>query len=85
MTMVQISESKKVKLSDYAEKVLHYAGKMMQCIESLDEGGEYGERGYGERGGYGGRMGMRDYDDMDEREYGERRGVRGTGPYSRYR
>ena len=78
--MIQVSESKKVKLSDYAEKVLHYAGKMMQCIESLDEGGEYGERG-----GYGSRMGMRDYDDLDEREYGERRGVRGTGPYSRFR
>lgn len=35
-------------------------------------GGSYGERdGYGERGGEGG-------------SYGERRGVRGTGRYSRY-
>ena len=34
----------------------------------------YGERGEYDRGGY-------EYDDA----YGERRGVRGTGPYSRYR
>ena len=46
--------------------------------------------GYGERGGYGrGGYGERDeydrdgYDDDDG--YGERRGVKGTGRYSRYR
>lgn len=46
---------------------------------------------YGERGGYSGSYsggnssgsyGERDWDDGD---FGERRGVRGTGPYSRYR
>ena len=48
------------------------------------------EEGYGERGGYGrGGYGERDeydrdgYDDDDG--YGERRGVKGTGRYSRYR
>lgn len=54
------------------------------------------EGGYGERGGYsggtdtymGGGYGRRDgmpyMDDDDDDDYGERRGVRGTGPYSRY-
>lgn len=86
---IMITESKKEKLADCAEKVLHYAGKLMQCIESL-EGGEFGERGgygergggYGERDGYGERMGMRgqmdasDYKekyDMSEGRYGMRR------------
>ena len=48
--------------------------------------------GYGERGGYSGDgrggYGMREpwkEDDDDDYDYGERRGVRGTGPYSRYR
>lgn len=72
-----ITESKKEKLTDCAEKVLHYAGKLMQCIESLEGGGEYGERDgygergdYGERGGYGERMGMRGQ--MDAADYREK-------------
>ena len=51
--------------------------------DDYNERGDYEERGdYGERGGYGqrGNYGMRD-DDM----FGERRGVKGTGRYSRYR
>lgn len=43
---------------------------------SYGQGGGYGERGEYDRGGY-----EYEYDDA----YGERRGVRGTGPYSRYR
>ena len=43
----------------------------------------------GERGGYGSRyydrdMGMRDYPEMPPYDMGERRGMRGTGRYSRY-
>lgn len=70
MRVIRIDESKKEKLSEYAEKILKSAGKMMQCLEDLDESG-YGERdddwedddeyegmrnggGYGNRGGYGG-------------------------------
>ena len=59
--------------------------------EGFEEGRREGRGGYGERGGYGqgGGYGERgeydrggyEYDDA----YGERRGVRGTGPYSRYR
>ena len=52
-----------------------------KAMEEMHEG--YGERGGysgGGRGGYGMREPWKeDYD------YGERRGVRGTGPYSRYR
>lgn len=84
--MIEISESKVEKMSDYAEKMLRYGGKLMQCIEELSEGEGMGERwddddryyddeGMGERGGYSG----------SGRGMGQRRGVRGTGRYSRYR
>ena len=33
--MIEISESKVEKMSDYAEKMLKYGGKLMQCIEEL--------------------------------------------------
>lgn len=73
---MQISEGKRDKLADCAEKVLRYAGKMMQCIESLDSEGEMGERSYRS-------MGMRDEDEYpDDRWMGERRDRRGR--YSRY-
>ena len=80
--MIEISESKVEKMSDYAEKMLKYGGKLMQCIEELSGGESMGrrERYYdemGERGDYGGGSGRGGY--------GERRGVRGTGRYSRYR
>lgn len=89
--MIEISESKVEKMSDCAEKMLKYGGKLMQYIEELSGGEEIGERwddedryfdeeNMGERGGYGrggnsGRSGS----------ISERRGVRGTGRYSRYR
>lgn len=41
-------------------------------------GGSSGGSGSGSGGGYGQR-------DWEEEDYGERRGVRGTGSYSRYR
>lgn len=77
MYMIQITEEKKEKLTEMCEKMLRYGGKMMQCLESLDEedmgmrGDEYDDDEYiGMRQGNG-RMNMR-------------RGVRGTGRYSRY-
>ena len=69
MRIIKITENKKEKLSDYAEKALKNMGKLMQCIEDLDDedmGERYddddddddmGERdgyGGGSRGGYGG-------------------------------
>jgi hypothetical protein len=62
-------EEKIEKLSEMNEKILHYAGKMMQCVEELsdedygerdddDDDDEYMERGYrrSSRGGYDGGM-----------------------------
>lgn len=75
-----VTESKKEKMSEYAEKMLKYGGKLMQCIEELgnddmgqrwEEDDDMGERGgYGMRGGnYGNRYGNRWADD----DMGERR------------
>lgn len=66
------------------KEMLHRA---LDIAEQMCEGGEMGERGgYGMREHdypYGDRMGMRDYPQYPY-EMGERRGVRGTGRYSRY-
>lgn len=91
--MIEISESKKEKLSEHIEKALHEMGKAMACVEQFGSMGErqgdgsygnryddMGERGrYGMRGGYG----MRDDEDWDEDEMmGERRRrSRRTGRY----
>lgn len=78
MRMITIDESKKEKMSEYAEKMLKYGGKLMQCIEELEDE-DYGER-YEER--YGER-----YDDYDDdEEYGMRGGRGGNsggGGYGR--
>ena len=84
-----VTESKKEKMSEYAEKMLRYGGKLMQCIEELgsDDMGErwedddMGERGgSGNRGGgYGNRYGNRWADDDDD--MGERRRRRSNGRY----
>ena len=82
-----ITEDKFQELSQTAEKMLKYGGRLMTCLESLED-----EGGYGERGGNSGGMGMRDDEDWDDTEMGMRRerfgmrqGVKGTGRYSRYR
>jgi hypothetical protein len=93
-TMIEISESKVNKMSEYAEDALHSMGRLMSCISSLENGGygersegrygnrydEMGERGrYGMRGGYG----MRDDEDWEDDDMmGERRRRnRRTGRY----
>ena len=88
MKIIEITENKMSDLYEYAEKMLKYGGKMMSCLEDLKEG-KMGHRGYGNRydnDGYG----ERDWEEDDEdsgygNRMGERRGVRGTGRYSRYR
>lgn len=88
--MIEISESKKEKLSEHIEKALHEMGKAMALCEQFGSMSErYGERGgqgdgsmgnrYGERGGYRERMGYRDDEEWDDEDFGERRGVRGSG------
>jgi hypothetical protein len=71
--MIEIHESKIEKLSELAEKMLKYGGKLMTCIEELEE-----EDGMSERneGGYG-RYKMRG---------GSSRSMMGNrGGYSNYR
>lgn len=84
--MIQIEESKLDKVSEYAEKMLKYGGKMMSCLEEMSEEAGMGHRGgydsrydgmgmrgrYNTRGGYG----MRESEEWDDEEYGERRGRR---------
>ena len=65
--LIEISESKVSKMSEYAEDALHAMGRLMSCISSLENGG-YGERSegrYGNRYG-GGDMGYR-HDDEEMR------------------
>ena len=72
--MIQITEEKKEKLTNMCEKMLHYGGKIMQCLESLDD-----EEGEAE-------MGMRDpYDDEEEMGMRGRMGMRGGMGYRRGR
>lgn len=97
--MIEISESKADKLKEHAYKSMKHLGKLYECVEELCEedsmggrdGGSYGSR-YGNRygnrgggGGYGNRMGYREEDYEDDDDFGQRRGVRGTGRYSRFR
>lgn len=77
--MIQVSSAKKEKMADLAEKVLHFAGQLMTCVEDM-ENGEMGERTY-RNSRYS--MGRRDMDDWDEDEMGER--WRAYGDRRRYR
>lgn len=92
MKIIRIEESKVEKLSDYTEKILKHAGKLMTCIEELSEGG-YGERDeeddweeeeeMGMRGGYrGGGGGYREGGGYRGGGSGMRRSSR-TGRYMR--
>ena len=99
--LIEISESKVGKMSEYAEDALHAMGRLMSCISSLENGG-YGERSEGRYSNrYGGdmgyrhedeemRMGMRGrmgYREMDDEDedFGERRGRRRRDSMGRYR
>lgn len=81
--IVEITEDKIGKMSEYAEKMLRYGGKLMSCLDGINEEHGLHHRGYGDRYGepivYGGgeriirhsgRMNYRDHegwDDMDDR------------------
>lgn len=54
MRIIEITEGKKEKMADYVEKMLHYGGRLMSCLEELDGDmgerepyGSYGNRNYG--------------------------------------
>ena len=87
--MIEITEHKKEKLSEHIENALHEMGRAMQCVESLGEQHEYGHRDrnvtrydgdYGMRGSYG----MREHDDWDDDDMGERRRYRRRDSRGRY-
>lgn len=88
MRVIKIEEGKVDKMSDYAEKMLKYGGKLMSCIEELSEGG-YGERDddddwddddddMGMRGGY------RDGRGVSRGGYRESMGMRRNSRTGRY-
>lgn len=96
MRVIEITEKKRHKMADYAEKMLRYGGKLMQCLDELDEESEMGERD--DDTGYRGRMGNRqpmgrrmrddmgereDWDDDDDYDMGERRGRNSRGRFTR--
>lgn len=97
MRVIEITEKKRDKLSHNVEKALKYMGKVMQCVEELeDEDSDVGHRddedGYRGRMGnrhpmgrrYGGDMGEReDWDDDDDYDMDERRGRNSRGRYTR--
>lgn len=73
MMYFQVEEDKVEKVSEHLEKGLRYIGKAMQCVDDMLQEGQMGERSsYRE-----------DDEDMIGERMGYRRGVRGTGPYSR--
>lgn len=87
MMMIEISEHKLDKATDYAEKMLKYGGMLMQCLSEWGEesGMNHREGGYGmrddysrysSRGGYGSRYGggsSMGYRDYDDWEEMEER------------
>ena len=42
-TIIEMKEGKLEHLSEYAEKVLRYGGKLMECIEELEGKSKYDE------------------------------------------
>jgi hypothetical protein len=100
MYMIEVTEHKLNKATDYAEKMLKYGGMLMQCLTEWSEDGGYGERGgmnyreheeYGRYGKHSGSMnerypymGMRDDEDYED-EMNERRGRRRRDSMGRYR
>jgi hypothetical protein len=64
-TIIEMKEDKLQHLSEYAEKVLRYGGKLMQCLEDLEGKSKYDEyRGIDYRGG--------EKERWDERRYQSR-------------
>lgn len=42
-TIIELKEDKFEHLSDYTEKILHYGGKLMQCLEDIESKSKYDE------------------------------------------
>jgi hypothetical protein len=84
MKIIKIEEGKVDKMSEYAEKMLKYGGKLMSCIEELSEGG-YGERDDEDDDFDDDDMGMREnYNRGNNRSYREDMGMRRSRRTGRY-
>lgn len=68
MYMIEISDTKVDKMSEYVEDMLWAGGELMHCLEKLKGESGYGERGGRSSGSYGSRYGMRSrYDNYGSR------------------
>ncbi len=68
-TIIEVQDSKIEHLSEYADKVMKYGKKLMECLDEIDSKGDYSER-YGNRGRYGMRYGSdRKMNKFEEEEY----------------
>jgi len=63
-TIIEIQEDKIQHLSEYAEKMLKYGGKLMHCIEELENKSKYNEYSGRDRKRYD-----KDRWDDDDRQY----------------
>lgn len=74
--MIEITEDKVSTMSELAEKMLQYGGKLMSCISELEDS---------RNGRMGRRSPMPDYrdkwNDYDDDRYDERHGGRRNGGY----
>lgn len=73
-TIIEVQDQKIEHLSDYAEKVLKYGGKLMQCLEELTSKSDYSERS--------GRRYMDKYRDMER--YGQKKHYGDDDEFVRY-
>ena len=68
MYIIEITEDKLHSMAEHVEKGLRHMGKLMQCIEELEE--DFSDEGaYGEKG----RLGMRNDEEEDWWEEDERK------------
>ena len=73
-TIIEVQDQKIEHLSDYAEKVLKYGGKLMQCLEELTSKSDYSERS--------GHRYMDKYRDMER--YGQKKHYGDDDEFVRY-
>ena len=76
MAYTIIHRKDKEKLADMMSEMLTIGGRMMSCIEEMEETDGFGERrnmGMRDGGRYGNRYGNRDWDGYDPYDMGERR------------
>jgi hypothetical protein len=70
-TIIEVQDSKVEHLAEYAEKVMKYGKKMMECLEEMSEKGSYSDRyrgSYSDR--YGNRYGSEKHKPERDEEYG---------------